>query len=152
MWGRLDAAEVIVDTLLGKKHEQRDEMLARAHAAILREDLLGEARERLETRIGELNAFDDDARLVREFRESFAKPGPLKTSRVDNLTARSVGIGSKVLADAAYGRKLPSFPLRAASFVGPGVARVALPASRAWARAKAAPRKAWDAIKRAWPL
>jgi hypothetical protein len=152
MWGRLDAAEVIVDTLLGKRHAQRDAILAEAHAAILRQDLAAAARKSLEEYAeGSLDQLPD-AVVVQKFREWFTKPGPLASSRVDNLTARSVRIGSQVLADAAYGRKWPSFPLRAASFVGPGVARVALPASRGWAWTKAAPGKAWDAIKRRLPF
>ncbi|HEX5780989.1 MAG TPA: patatin-like protein, partial [Solirubrobacteraceae bacterium] len=130
MWGRLDAAEVIVDTLLGKDHAQRDAILAEAHAAILRQDLAAAARKSLEEHAKGSLAQLPDAVVVEKFREWFTKPGPLPSSRVDNLTARSVRLGSKVLADAAYGRKWPSFPLRAASFVGPGVARVALPASR----------------------
>jgi patatin-related protein len=152
MWGRLDAAEVIIDTLLGKNHAQRDAILAEAHAAILRQDLKDKARASLEESAkGKLEDLDD-ATLVQQFREWFTKPAPLPSKTVDGLAARSLRIGGQVLADAADGRKWPSAPLRAASLVGPTVARIALPASRGWASAKAAPGKAWRAVKKAWPF
>ena len=48
MWGRLDAAEVIIDTLVAKDDPRRDALRVRAHAAILRQELQGEARADLE--------------------------------------------------------------------------------------------------------
>ena len=40
MWGRLDAAEVILDTLLPAGHPRRDDWLVEAQEAIIREELL----------------------------------------------------------------------------------------------------------------
>jgi len=146
MWGRLDAAEVIIDTLVAADDPRRDALRVRAHAAILREELQGDARADLERRAGKLETISD-TELVDKFRAWFKKPAPLPPRTVDSLTARSLRIGGGVLADAAYGRRWPSFPLRGASMVGPVLARVALPASRGLGRVRAAPKAIWDGIR-----
>ena len=146
MWGRLDAAEVIIDTLVAKDDPRRDALRVRAHAAILRQELQGEARADLERRVGRLEAAADAA-LVDAFRAWFKKPAELEPRTVDGLTARSLKIGGQVLADAAYGRKWPTVPLRAAGLIGPLAARVALPASRGWRSVKAAPKRLWDRVR-----
>ncbi len=146
MWGRLDAAEVIIDTLVAKDDPRRDDLRVRAHAAILRQELQGDARADLERAVGRLDGVSD-AVLVDGFRAWFKKPAQLEPRTADGLTARSLKIGGQVLADAAYGRKWPSGPLRAAGLVGPVVARVALPASRTWRRVRAAPKALWDRVR-----
>jgi patatin-related protein len=153
MWGRLDAAEVIIDTLVGKDHPKRDELRVEAQAAILRQDLRDPARKAF---VGHLDGKPlesvPDATLVDEFRHWFKEPAQLETSKVDDLTARSVRIGSRVFSDAAYGRKWPTLPLQAASMAGPAVARLALPASRGWRRVKAAPKAIAERVKKLWPF
>jgi patatin-related protein len=146
MWGRLDAAEVIINTLVRDDDERRDALRVQAHAAILRQELQGTARAELEVDTA------DDATLVENFRRWYKKPADLPPSTVDGLAVRSLKIGGQVLADAAHGRRLPSFPLRGASVVGPIVARVALPASRGLRRLRAAPKKLWDGIRKKLPF
>lgn len=150
MWGRLDAAEVIIDTLVAED-DRRDALRVRAHAAILRQELQGDARADLERRAGKLETISD-AKLVDQFRAWFKQPAALPPRTVDGLTARSLRIGGQVLADAADGRRWPSLPLRGASMVGPVVARVALPASRGLRRVRAAPKAIWDGIRRRLPF
>jgi patatin-related protein len=151
MWGRLDAADVIIDTLVDKDPGRRDALRVRAHAAILRQELRDGARADFEKRVGKLETVPD-AKLVEEFRAWFKKPGPLSPGKADKLTARGLKIGGQVLADAAYGRKWPSGPLRGLTLVGPAIVRVALPASRGWRRVKTAPKAAVGLIKSRWPF
>jgi patatin-related protein len=138
MWGRLDAAEVILDTFADPA--QRDELREQAQAAILRQELRGALRAALEKDLGSLDAVPDP-RLVAEFRARFRPPADLAPAALDGLTARAVRIGGGVLREAAYGRKWPTWPFRAASLIGPGAARVGLPVSRGWKKVKAAPKR-----------
>ena len=150
MWGRLDAAEVILDTLAPGDEDMR----VRAHAAILREELKQQdaARAELEGKVGGALDGVSDAELVQAFRTCFKKPAELAPKTVDDLTARSLKIGTQVLGDAFYGRRWPSFPLRGATLLGPAVARVALPASRGWREVKAAPKRIWGGIRERLPF
>ena len=106
MWGRLDAAEVIIDTLLAKDDPRRDALRVQRPRGDPAPGAAGRGARRASSgRVGGLEAADDAA-LVKAFRDWFKEPGPLEPSKVDGLTARSLRIGGGVLADAAYGREV----------------------------------------------
>jgi Protein of unknown function (DUF3376) len=135
MWGRLDAAEVIVDTVLQKApDDQRARLREQAQAAILREDLRGDLRDELERRLGALDEAGD-ADLVREFRASFRLPEPLHDDVKAALMGRGVSTSGDVLAQALQARKLPSAPLKAVATAAGGVMEAAPWVKRAAARA-----------------
>jgi patatin-related protein len=122
MWGRLDAAEVIIDTLLGAEHPRAKELRERTQAAIVCDSVEGALRQQLEAALGApLEAGKDDARLIAEFREAFQRPPDPPPGSMDDLVSDGLKTGSDVLADAAKKRKWPAGLLRVIALAGRGV-------------------------------
>ena len=115
MWGRLDAAEVIIQTLLGSDPARAAELRVRAQAAILRDSLDEELKQQL------TGAWNDDAALIAEFRRRFQPPPDPPPGSMDDLVSDSLKTGSDVFADAAKKRKWPDGLLRALALLGRGV-------------------------------
>ena len=158
LWGRLDAADVIVRTLV-EAGPERDTFRKRAQAAILREELADRADEDALkiALVDELAADPDadpgaDAALVDAFARVFTLPAELTNQRTDELSSRSIRIAGRVLAETPDKPRWLKGPLRGLSLVGPGVARVALPATRTWAKAKEAPGKLLERARDLWPF
>jgi patatin-related protein len=158
LWGRLDAADVIVRSLVSAGPE-RDAFRESAQAAILREELAGRSQEdALKNALGEELAADPeadpgaDAALVAAFAQVFTLPAELTNQRTDELSSRSIRIAGRVLAETPDTPRWLKGPLRGLSLVGPGVARVALPATRTWAKAKEAPGKLLKRARGLWPF
>jgi patatin-related protein len=157
LWGRLDAADVIVSKLLDKKDPERDTIRQRAQAAILREEVGERAagdplKQALTAKLGPALERVADAALVAAFAEVFTMPADLDDKRADELTSRSIRIAGRVLAETPDKPKWLEGPLRAIGLTGSGVARIALPASRAWANAKKAPGKLVGRVRKLWPF
>ena len=147
MWGRLDAAEVIIDTLVAKDDPRRDALRVRAHAAILRQELQGEARADLEQRVGRLEAAADAA-LVDAFRAWFKKPAELEPAhgrRPHGAQPEDRRSGARrrrlrpQVADGPAARRRPDRPGWS-------------PGSRCrrrarWRSVKAAPKRLWDRVR-----
>jgi hypothetical protein len=122
MWGRLDAAEVIIDTLLGAEHPRAKELRERTQAAIVCDSVEGALRQQLEAALGApLEAGKDDARLIAEFRKAFRRPPDPPPGSMDDLVSDGLKTGSDVLADAAKKRKWPVGLLRVIALAGRGV-------------------------------
>jgi patatin-related protein len=132
MWGRLDAAEVIIDTLLPNDPRAAG-LRQQAQAAILRQELRGAFRTQLEGAVGGSLDAAADATLVDQFRRAFRPPPELDPGTKDDLAARSLKIGSDVLADAADGRGWPDLWLRTLGLLGRAVV---IPAVSGWGRLK----------------
>ena len=118
LWGRLDGAERILDTVVPDE-EDRQLLVNRAHAAILRDELGPEtARPELALVLSEKGrkelpaalASSDDERLLKLFRSEYKGPRPLDPVRAMELTGRGVGITGEVLETGARKRHLPSRP------------------------------------------
>jgi hypothetical protein len=132
MWGRLDAAEVIIDTLLPNDPRAAG-LRQQAQAAILRQELRGAFRTQLEGAVGGSLDAAADATLVDQFRRAFRPLAELDPGTKDDLAARSLKIGSDVLADAADGRGWPDLWLRTLGLLGRAVV---IPAVSGWGRLK----------------
>lgn len=157
LWGRLDAADVIVGKLLDTEDPQRGAIRESALAAILREEMAERAagdplKEALTGELGPALEQVADAALVAAFAKVFTTPADLDDERADELTSRSIRIAGRVLAETPDKPKWLKRPLRALGLAGSGVARVALPASRAWANAKRAPGKLVGRVRKLWPF
>lgn len=157
LWGRLDAADVIVSTLLDTEDAERDAVRQSAQAAILREEMeeraAGDAlKEALATELAAGPGPGADAALVAAFGNAFTKPGKLEGGRTDELTSRSIRVTGRVLAETPDKPGWLEGPLRALGLAGSGVARVALPASRGWAEAKQVPGELVRRLRGLWPF
>src|SRR5215207_2535094 len=127
MWGRLDAAEAIIDALLREAPEaQRRSLRERAHAAILREALADPLRHALEPQLGVAPGATADHELVEAFRAQYMAPGDLDVRARERLASRSVAIAGQVLGRGAKGRRLPAWPFALARRIGPTLVRIAL--------------------------
>jgi patatin-related protein len=133
MWGRLDAADVIIDTLLGND-PRAAALREQAQAAILRQELRGDLRGEVEAAVGgPLDEATDPTLLISKFREAFRPLPGLDPGTRDDLAARSLKIGSDVLADAADGRGWPDLWLRGVGLAGRAVV---IPVVSRWGRLK----------------
>ena len=157
MWGRLDAAEVIVETLL-KKHDKADRtrLAKQAQAAILREELgredyRGELKEDLASELEAVPGPDADDALVKAFCKAYRELPQLDPKTQDSLTARGARITGTVLAQAARGRKWPSWPVSAAARLGPPLAKWVPKFKRLPGKIKSLPGKLRPRLERGWP-
>jgi patatin-related protein len=124
MWGRLDAAEVIVDTLLPDGDDQRTRLREQAQAAILREEL--EHSPLRQTLAAELRAApgpDADAKLIAAFVASYTVPPELEPAAREELAERAAPVATGLFAGAARERKLPGWLIAIVSTLTPQAVR-----------------------------
>ncbi len=145
LWGRLDAAEVIIGALVPAGEEQT-RLRVQAQAAILREEL-GEERAAELT----ATAANADNQLVEAFRNAFKPMPELLPETRDSLTKRGARIGGGVLGDAMDGRGWPSGPVRAAARFGPSIVKAVRTVKSLPGKLKSLPGKLKPHFKLGWP-
>jgi patatin-related protein len=120
MWGRLDAAEGIVDAVLdGQGDDVREYFRVRAQAAILRE-----CRPALAAEVASGSPEDPDGELVKTFLVRYETPDPnIPADSERKLLRRALRITRRVLADGAAGYGVPPWPVRALGRVASVVVR-----------------------------
>lgn len=129
MWGRLDAADVIIETLLKNEGKaERTRLRVQAQAAILREELgregySGDLKQKLARQLAAEHGPEADRELVDGFSAAYRELDKLAPKTQDALTARGARITGKVLANAARGRKWPSWPVTGAALLAPPLAK-----------------------------
>ncbi|MDQ3850654.1 MAG: DUF3376 domain-containing protein, partial [Actinomycetota bacterium] len=133
MWGRLDAAEAILDALLpdhaglGKLGER---LRVSAQAAILRDclkhnQLTAELAAALAAELAAPRSDEADDALVTAFLERYERPPDLTPARKETLAGRSLEIAGQVLAESAPRHRLPRWPLALLGHMGPTIVRLA---------------------------
>jgi hypothetical protein len=120
MWGRLDAAEGIVDAVLdGQSDDVRERFRLRAQAAILRE-----CQPALAAEVASGSPADPDGELIKTFLARYKRPGPdIPQDSERMLLRRAVRITTRVLADGAAGYRVPRWPVLALGRVASVVLR-----------------------------
>jgi hypothetical protein len=123
MWGRLDAAESIIDVLLpDAPDDQRERLRVRAQASILREALTGPLAVTLKAEIDDTSGMLADRTLVKRFQEQYTPCESLDAGRAERLMGKSLKVAGKMLAAQAKDRHQPAFLLRWAGRLGPVIA------------------------------
>jgi patatin-related protein len=157
MWGRLDAAEVIVQSMLPDERDAaaRTRLRQQAQAAILREELKG--RPLGDTLAGELAAPpgpEADAALVERFVEAYTVPPDLDRERRESLTERGTGVATGLVVRVARERKWPTFLVTIAARLTPQAVKWVPRFKRLGAlpgRLKALPGRLRPRFRRGWP-
>jgi patatin-related protein len=122
MWGRLDAAEVIVDAMLPDAADAaaRTRLREQAQAAILREELKHSTlRDKLATQLAAAPGPEADAALVSAFVAAYELPPELADEQRDSLTERGTEVTRRLLVRVADERKWPAWLVTLAATLAP---------------------------------
>jgi patatin-related protein len=122
MWGRLDAAEVIVEAMLPEPGDEaaRTRLRQQAQAAILREELKGSPLgDTLAAQLAAAPGPDADAALVGAFVAAYEVPPELDDERRESLTERGTGVATRLFVRVAGERRWPRWLVTLAAALTP---------------------------------